>query len=90
MKELLHRIKEMENEIDGIEQKIDYWMSEDHFNETKVEQYEQQSDEVYERLYRVFDQAASMIVSITAGQVDKITAMSMIRSRRSDVERIFA
>lgn len=90
MRDLLHRIKAMEMEMQEAEQQTDYWMEEEHLDEAKAEQYEQQADEIYERLYRLFDQAAGMIVSITAGQVDKITAMVMIRSRRDEVERIFA
>lgn len=90
MKELLHKIRVMENEMKEAETKSDYWLEEEHFDKAKAGEYESKADEIYERLYKVFDQAADKIVNITAGQIDKAMAMKMIRCRRDDVERIFA
>lgn len=90
MKELLNQMKAMEQEMESYEEQADYWTEEEHFDEAKAEQFSEQADVVYEALYKLFDKAAEKIVSITSGQVDKITAMKMIRCRRADVERIFA
>lgn len=35
-------------------------------------------------------QVADLIVSLISGQIDKVTAMLMMRQRREDVERILA
>lgn len=89
MKDLLARMKAMEAEMEQAGQNAEYWLEEEHFDEEKANRYEEEADLIYERLYQVFDQAAEMIVKITAGQITKITAMTMIRSRRAEVERIF-
>lgn len=90
MKELLEKMSRMEQEMEELETHADYWMADEHFDEEKADEYERRADEIYERLYRLFDQAAENIVRITSGQIDKVMAMTMIRSRRSEVERIFA
>ena len=90
MKDLLNKMKIMENEMMATEQMSDYWMEENHFDEEKAEKYEAEADAIYEHLYKLFEQAADRIVSITTGQIDKVTAMTMIRCRRSEVERIFS
>lgn len=90
MKELLNKMQIMETEMAAAERMSDYWMKEDHFDEEKAEEYEAEADTIYEHLYRLFEQAADRIVSITTGQIDKVTAMTMIRCKRSEVERIFS
>ena len=90
MKELLNKMQIMESEMAVAEQMSDYWTEEDHFDEEKAEKYEAEADEIYEHLYRLFEQAADRIVSITTGQIDKATAMTMIRCKRLEVERIFS
>lgn len=90
MKELLEKMRLMEQEMEELETRADYWMSDEHFDEEKADEYERRADEIYERLYRLFDQAAENIVRITSDRIDKVMAMTMIRSRRSEVERIFA
>lgn len=76
--------------MDKIQAKSEQWMEEEHMDMEKSGQFEQEADEIYESLHKLFDQAAERIVSTTSGQIDKITAMKMIRCRRKDVERIFA
>lgn len=90
MKVLLNKMQIMEQKLELAQQQSEYWLEEEHFNEEKSEKFEQEADVIYEELYQLFNQAAEKIISITAGQIDKSTAMSMIRCRRSDVERIFA
>ena len=90
MKDLLKQIAVMENEMDLASEKAEYWLEDVHFDMEKSDRYEAEADEIYERLYQLFDKAADMIVGITSGQINKVMAMTMIRSRREDVERIFA
>ena len=90
MKELLKRMKTMESEMEEAECQSDYWMQEEHFDMEKSDSFEAKADLIYQNLYKLFDQAADRIVSITSGQIDKAMAMIMIRCRREDVERIFA
>lgn len=90
MKDLIKKIHILEKKMDKIQAKSEYWLEKEHLDIEKSDQFEQEADEIYESLYRLFDQAAERIVSITSGQIDKITAMKMIRCRRKEVERIFA
>lgn len=90
MKELLKKIWLLEQEMEKAEQQSEYWIEEEHFDIEKSTKYEAEADRIYESLYRLYNQVADKIVSITSGQIDKSVAMTMIRSRRSDVERIFA
>lgn len=90
MRDLLNKMQVMENEMELAHQQSDYWMEEEHFDEEKSMRFEQEADVIYEELYRIFDKAAEKIVSITSGQINKAMAMTMIRCRRSEVERIFA
>lgn len=75
MNELLKKIWLLEQEMEKAEQQSEYWIEEKHFDIEKSTKYEAEAD---------------MIVSLTSSQIDKSVAMTMIRSRRSDVERIFA
>ena len=43
---------------------------------------------MYQEVYKMHNQVADFIVNLTSGQIDKVTAMLMMRQRRSDVERI--
>lgn len=90
MRNLLNKMQVMENEMELAHQRSDYWMEKEHFDEEKSMRFEQEADAIYEELYGVFDKAAEKIVSITSGQINKAMAMTMIRCRRSEVERIFA
>lgn len=90
MKELLKQIQILESEMNIAQQQSDYWLEEEHFDAEKSESFELEADEIYERLYRLFEQAADKIVSITSGQIEKSMARAMLHSRRSEVERIFA
>lgn len=90
MKDLLKKMKAMENEMEEAQNQSEYWLEDEHFNEEKSDKFEKEADAIYEELYILFDQAADKIVNITSGQIDKVTAMTMIRCRRSEVERIFS
>ena len=46
------------------------------------------SDRLYQEVYKMHNQVADLIVNLTSGQVDKVTAMMMMRQKRSEVERI--
>lgn len=88
MEELLKKIKKLEIEMKEYDHTTEYWIEQENLEESS--KYEKLADEVYERLYELLNQAADMIVGITSGQIDKSVAMEMIRSRRAEVERIFA
>lgn len=90
MKQLLNQMKVIEQKMESLEDQAEYWLQEEHFDEEKSDRYEAEADAVYEELYKIFDRASEKIVKMTAGQIDKVTAMLMIRSRRTEVERIFA
>ncbi len=89
MKELLRKIRVLEQEMEKAEQQSEYWLQEEHFDMEKSGSFEAEADSIYKSLHQLFDQAAEVIVRITSGRVDKVTARMMIRERRSDVERIF-
>ena len=76
--------------MDKAQDQSEYWLEDEHFDLEKSERFEKEADAIYERLYKLLNQTADRIVSITSGQVDKVTAMTMIRCRRSEIERIFA
>lgn len=90
MKELLRKIRVLEQEMKKAEQQSEYWLQEEHFDIEKSDKFEAEADSVYESLHQLYDQAAEVIVSMTFGKVDKITARTMIREKRSDIERLFA
>lgn len=90
MKELLNKMRILENEMKVAEQQSDYWMEETHFDIEKADQYEAEADRIYKSLYQLHNQAADKIVRITSGRIDKRVAMEMIRSKRVEIERIFA
>lgn len=54
----------------------------------KSDSYEAEADRLYEEVYKLSNQVADFIVSLTSGQIDKVMAMTMMRQRREDVERI--
>lgn len=89
MKELIMQINEMERELSKVQEQAEYWLAEEHYDEAKSEQYEQEGDCIYEKLYALFENAADQIVSITSGGVDKKTARVMIRTKRAEIERLF-
>ena len=90
MKELLKKMRVLEQEMEKAEQQSEYWLQEEHFDIEQSNRFEAEEDSIYENLYQLLDQAAEVIVSTTFGRVDKSTARAMIRERRSDIERLFA
>lgn len=89
MKELLERLRKKEAELAVYQEAIDYWTELPEPDYEMAEHYEGLSDSVYEEVYALCQQAADRIVSITAGQIDKITAMKMMRLKRNEIERMF-
>lgn len=90
MKELLKKMRVLEQEMEKAEQQSEYWLQEEHYDIEQSNRFEVEADSIYENLYQLLDQAAEVIVSTTFGRVDKSTARAMIRERRSDIERLFA
>lgn len=79
----------MENEVDKAQERLEHWKDEGYPSTEVFVLYAQETDSAYDDLCKIYDQAADKIVSLTSGQVDKITAMAMIRCRRSEVEKIW-
>ena len=77
MKEGLKKLRDLEAE-----------MEEEHLDMEKSNSYEAEADRLYQEVYKMHNQVADFIVSLTSGQIDKVTATLMMRQRRSDVERI--
>lgn len=90
MKELLMQIDEMEQELNKVQEQAEYWLAEEHYDEVKSEQYEQEGDSIYEKLYALIENAADQIVSITSGRIDKKTARVMIRTKKTELKKLFA
>lgn len=90
MKELFRKIRDLEQEMEKAEQQSEYWLQEEHFDIEKSAKFEAEADSIYKSLYQLLDQAAEVIISTTFGRIDKITARTMIRERRTDIERLFA
>lgn len=90
MRTLLKKMQIMEREMEKAERQSEYWTEENHFDIEKADQYEEEADRIYENLYQLHNQAADKIVSITSGRIDKRMAMEMLRSKRAEIERIFA
>ena len=89
MKDLLKKIQILEDEMNNVQDQSEYWLEDEHFNLEKSDQFEHEADVIYESLYWLLNQTADRIVSITSGQIDKVTAMMMVCYNRSDVERTF-
>ena len=83
------QIDEMEQELNKLQEQAEYWLAEEHYDEVKSEQYEQEGDNIYEKLYALIENAADQIVSITLGRIDKKTARVMIRTKRTELEKLF-
>lgn len=89
MKEILRKLRRKEEEMEVYEEAMNYWAELPDPDHEKIEHYEKLADDTYEEVYNLFQQAADRIVSITAGQIDKITAMKMMRLKRNEIERMF-
>lgn len=88
MKEVLKKLRALEAEMEEAENQSEYWMEEEHLDMEKSDSYEVEADRLYEEVYKLSNQVADFIVSLTYGQIDKVMAMTMMRQRREDVERI--
>lgn len=88
MKEVLKKLRALEAEMEEAENQSEYWMEEEHLDMEKSDSYEVEADRLYEEVYKLSNQVADFIVSLTSGQIDKAMAMTMMRQRREDVERI--
>ena len=88
MKDVLKKLRILEEEMEEAENQSEYWMEEEHLDMDKADSYEAEADRLYQEVYKIHNQVADFIVNLTSGQVDKVTAMMMMRQRRSEVERI--
>ena len=88
MKKVLKKLRILEAEMEEAENKSEYWMEEEHLDMEKSDGYEAEADRLYQEVYKMHNQVADLIVNLTSGQVDKVTAMMMMRQKRSEVERI--
>jgi len=88
MKEVLKKLRALEAEMEEAENQSEYWMEEEHLDMEKSDSYEVEADRLYEEVYKLSNQVEDFIVSLTSGQIDKVMAMTMMRQRREDVERI--
>lgn len=88
MKDVLKKLRILEDEMEEAENQSEYWMEDEHLDMDKADSYEAEADRLYQEVYKIHNQVADFIVNLTSGQVDKVTAMMMMRQRRSEVERI--
>lgn len=88
MKKVLKKLRILEAEMEEAENKSEYWMEEEHLDMEKSDSYEAEADRLYQEVYKMHNQVADLIVNLTSGQVDKVTAMMMMCQKRSEVERI--
>ena len=84
----MKKLRILEDEMEEAENQSEYWMEEEHLDMDKADSYEAEADRLYQEVYKIHNQVADFIVNLTSGQVDKVTAMMMIRQKRSEVERI--
>ena len=87
MKDVLKKLRNLEAEMEEAENQLEYWMQEEHMDMEKSDSYEAEADRLYEEVYKLSNQVADFIVSLTSGQIDKVMAMTMMRQRREDVEK---
>lgn len=88
IKDMLKRLKGIEKEMDEKENMSEYWMDEEHQDFEKAAGYEAEADMLYREVYELSDRIANVIVIITGGHIDKVTARMMVTNKREDVERI--
>lgn len=84
----MKKLRILEDEMEEAENQSEYWMEDEHLDMDKADSYEAEADRLYQEVYKIHNQVADFIVNLTSGQVDKVTAMMMMRQRRSEVERI--
>lgn len=89
MKELLKQIDLIERDLNKVQEQADYWLTAEHYNEDKAEEYELKGDALYGELFDLMERAADQIVNITSGSVDKKTARVMLRTKRTELEELF-
>lgn len=88
MKDVLKELRNLETEMEEAENQSEYWMQEEHLDMEKSDSYEAEADRLHEEVYKLSNQVTDFIVSLTSGRIDKVMAMTMMRQRREDVERI--
>ena len=82
MKELLKRLAIAEKAADEADQAYEA----DPENIEKEEAF----DRAYEEEYNLYMKAANEIVKITSGKIDFETAKAMIKTKREELEKLFA
>ena len=90
MKDMLKKIRVLEAEMEKVENWSEYWLQDEYLDIDKSDRYQAEADRLYQEVYKMHNQTADYIVNITSGQIDKITAMRIIRHKREDLERILA
>lgn len=90
VKEMLKRLRGIEEEMDEKENMSEYWMDEEHQDFEKAARYEAEADVLYREVHELSDRIANTIVSITGNQIDKVTARKMLVNKRDDVEKILS
>ena len=90
VKEMLKRLRGIEEEMDEKENMSEYWMDEEHQDFEKAARYEAEADVLYREVYELSDRIANTIVSITGNRIDKVTARKMLVNKRDDVEKILS
>ena len=90
VKEMLKRLRGIEEEMDEKENMSEYWMDEEHQDFEKAARYEEEADVLYREVHELSDRIANTIVSITGNQIDKVTARKMLVNKRDDVEKILS
>lgn len=71
MKEVLKKLRDLEAEMEEAENQSEYWMEEEHLDMEKSNSYEAEADRLYQEVYKMHNQVADFIVSLTSGQIDK-------------------
>lgn len=67
MKEVLKKLRALEAEMEEAENQSEYWMEEEHLDMEKSDSYEVEADRLYEEVYKLSNQVADFIVSLTSG-----------------------
>lgn len=81
MKHFLETLKAAETEANRLDE---LWEA-----DPDNEELESQWDAAYKAQHKAFSEAVAEIVRITSGQISNKTAASMLRTKRSEVEKLF-
>lgn len=88
MKRLLETLSVMEAEMEGKEALQDD--AEEDGDIRLAEEYEREADFIYEQIFSTTEEIVAGIVHLTGGKINEPLARTMLRTKRADLERIFA